>query len=195
MSREILDESVSAVMDGEADELELRRVLAAAGDDPQLRQRWARYQLARDVMHRQTVAPGLDLAARVSAALDAEPAVTAAAPAPAAAAAAPRPARWGLQLGRLAVAASVTLAVLVGVRAVNEQGTAGVAPQIAQQAAPLQQSLPPLAVPQGPAMLATFTTSDEAAAAPAQPLGEDDLLRELPAEGLAPSADGEPAGQ
>lgn len=31
MSREALDESMSAVMDGEAGELELRRVLAAAG--------------------------------------------------------------------------------------------------------------------------------------------------------------------
>lgn len=186
MSREILDESVSAVMDGEADELELRRVLAAAGDDPQLRQRWARYQLARDVMHRQTVAPGLDLAARVSAALEAE-AETAAVPAA-------QSARWSLQLGRLAVAASVALAVLVGVNAFNVQDDAVRVPQLAEQAAP-QQSLPALAAPQGPAILATFTTSDEAAAAPAQPLGEDDLLRELPAEGLAPAADGEPVGQ
>ena len=68
MSAEALDESMSAVMDGEAGELELRRVLAAAGEDAQARACWARYQLARDVMHRQSVLPGLDLSAAVAAA-------------------------------------------------------------------------------------------------------------------------------
>jgi sigma-E factor negative regulatory protein RseA len=72
MSREVLDQSVSAVMDGEADELELRRVLAAAGEDAAVRERWSRYQLARAVMHKQTVVPGLDLASAVSAAIAAE---------------------------------------------------------------------------------------------------------------------------
>ena len=33
MSRETLQESLSAVMDNEADEMELRRVLASAGSD------------------------------------------------------------------------------------------------------------------------------------------------------------------
>ena len=53
MSREALQESLSAVMDNEADELELRRVLAAAGDDAELRGTWSRYQLARAVMHKE----------------------------------------------------------------------------------------------------------------------------------------------
>lgn len=39
MSREALHESLSAVMDNEADELELRRVLA--GDNPELRATWS----------------------------------------------------------------------------------------------------------------------------------------------------------
>ena len=138
MSREVLGESVSAVMDGEADELELRRVLAAAGEDPALRERWARYQLARAVMHKQTVMPGLDLASAVSAAIAAEET-----PAPAA-----RPARSWRHLGRFAVAASVTLAVLAGVRFYNTQGDAALAPQLAQQSAPVlqpQKTLPPVA--------------------------------------------------
>ena len=69
MSREALQESLSAVMDNEADELELRRVLAAAGDDAELRGTWSRYQLAREVMHKELLEPRLDIAAAVSAAL------------------------------------------------------------------------------------------------------------------------------
>lgn len=185
MNRVVLDESVSAVMDGEADELELRRVLAATGEDPALRERWARYQLARDVMHKQTVKPGLDLASAVSAALAAEeqPAASGA-PAPA-----PAVSGWR-QLGRLAVAASVTLAVLVGVRFYNNQDDSGVAPQLAQQPAAVQQpqqTLPPVAVPQGPAVLASFP-AEEAPAEPAQPAQADDLLRSVPAEATAPAA-------
>ncbi|HBO5115347.1 TPA: anti-sigma factor MucA, partial [Pseudomonas aeruginosa] len=53
MSREALQETLSAVMDNEADELELRRVLAACGEDAELRSTWSRYQLARSVMHRE----------------------------------------------------------------------------------------------------------------------------------------------
>ena len=67
MSREALHESLSAVMDNEADELELRRVLA--GDNPELRATWSRYQLARAAMHKELIEPRLDIAAAVSAAL------------------------------------------------------------------------------------------------------------------------------
>lgn len=68
MSREALQETLSAVMDNEADELELRRVLAACGEDAELRSTWSRYQLARSVMHREPTLPKLDIAAAVSAA-------------------------------------------------------------------------------------------------------------------------------
>lgn len=183
MNRIVLDESVSAVMDGEADELELRRVLAAAGEDPALRERWARYQLARSVMHRQTVRPGLDLASAVSAAIAAEESPTPASQ--------PVSSGWR-QLGRLAVAASVTLAVLAGVRFYNNQDETSLAPQLAQQPAQLQQSqpvLPPVAAPQGPAVLASYPAS-EVEAEPAKPAQPDDLLRAVPAESAAPAAAG-----
>lgn len=187
MNRVVLDESVSAVMDGEADELELRRVLAATGDDPALRERWARYQLARSVMHKQTVMPGLDLASAVSAAIAAEesPAVVA-----------PAKRSWS-QLGRLAVAASVTLAVLAGVRFYNTQDEAQ-APQLAQQPAQLQQpqqTLPPVAVPQGPAVLASFPAEEVEADPAKQAQPEDDLLRTVPAEATVPAADGDSQGR
>lgn len=180
MSREVLDESLSAVMDGEADELELRRVLAASGDDSAVRERWARYQLARDVMHRQSVLPQLDLAAAVSAAIEAEDAQAAA---PAA-----KPTGSWHQVARFAVAATVTLAVLVGVRFYNGQDEA---PQLAQQAAPVQQqhTLVPAAAPQGPAVLASYPAG-EVPAEPAKPEQPDDLIRTVPeAEAAQPAAE------
>jgi sigma-E factor negative regulatory protein RseA len=47
---EQLKESLSAVMDGEADEFEIRRVLNEAAEDSELRGVWQRYHLVRSVM-------------------------------------------------------------------------------------------------------------------------------------------------
>ena len=154
MNRESLRESLSAVMDNEADELELRRVLAA-DDEPELLTTWSRYQIARAAMRGEYFAPGLSLAAGVSAALDAEPAL--------------RPARAGLPIwrsvGRVAIAASVTVAVLAGVRFYNQDALDGaqMAQQTVQPVAP-SGSAAPLVV-QGPAVLAGYSTSGEAALA------------------------------
>ncbi|MDE0037639.1 MAG: sigma-E factor negative regulatory protein [Gammaproteobacteria bacterium] len=49
-TRESLNEALSAVVDGEAEELELRRVLNAAERDPELRAKWERLHLIGDVM-------------------------------------------------------------------------------------------------------------------------------------------------
>lgn len=148
MSREALHESLSAVMDNEADELELRRVLATDGDT-EMRSTWSRYQVARAAMHKELIEPRLDIASAVSAALADEPAITVA-----------KPQRFVWRnMGRIAVAASVTVAVLAGVRLYNQSEVAG--PQIAQQAAQ-----PSIAVPQtnqGPAVLAGYS---EGAGAP-----------------------------
>ncbi|MBB4862624.1 sigma-E factor negative regulatory protein RseA [Pseudomonas nitritireducens] len=144
MSREALQESLSAVMDNEADELELRRVLAACGEDAELRATWSRYQLARAVMHREPAMPKLDIAAAVSAALADE------------ATPAPRSRNPWRNVGRLAVAASVTLAVLAGVRMYHQDDS--VASGLAQQGATPQIALPQV---QGPAVLAGYT-QDEA---------------------------------
>ncbi len=144
MSREALQESLSAVMDNEADELELRRVLAACGEDAELRATWSRYQLASAVMHREPAMPKLDIAAAVSAALADE------------AAPAQRSRNPWRNVGRLAVAASVTLAVLAGVRLYHQDDS--VANGLAQQGATPQIALPQV---QGPAVLAGYT-QDEA---------------------------------
>ena len=142
MSREALQESLSALMDNETDELELRRVLAASGEG-EVRATWARYQVARAVMHKELLEPRLDLAAAVSAALADEPAL-----------AGSKPRLPWRGLGRLAVAASVTVAVLAGVRMYNQDDLATT--QLAQRdALPLLQARPL----QGPAVLAGYTTN------------------------------------
>jgi len=46
---ERLRESLSAVMDGEANELELERVLSRIGSDTELRQTWVRYSAVRSL--------------------------------------------------------------------------------------------------------------------------------------------------
>ncbi|MFZ6046821.1 sigma-E factor negative regulatory protein [Pseudomonas sp. CR3202] len=153
MSREALQESLSAVMDNEADELELRRVLAAS-EDQELRATWSRYQIARAVMHKELLEPRLDIAAAVSAALAEE----AAPPAKAV------PGPWR-NLGRLAVAASVTLAVLAGVRLYNQDEVAGTQ-QLAQQ----QAAQPAMVMPQAQqgAVLAGYSEDGQQAQ---QPIG------------------------
>ena len=49
-STQSLHESLSAAMDGEAEELELRRVLNAAGRDPALNAKWQRLHLIQSAM-------------------------------------------------------------------------------------------------------------------------------------------------
>ena len=184
MSREALQESLSAVMDNEADELELRRVLGAS-DATEMRATWARYQVARAAMHKELLEPRLDIAAAVSAALvdEATPVADKVVRGP-----------WKM-VGRFAVAASVTVAVLAGVRLYNQDDVAGA--QMAQQA-----PQPSLVTPQmqGPAMLAGFNASGEQEAAPqkAEPTWHEqrlpDYLRQhaqqatMNAEGALPQA-------
>lgn len=148
MSREALQESLSAVMDNEADELELRRVLNAF-DDAQTRDTWSRYQVARAVMHKDLLIPRLDIASAVSAALAEEqtPAKVARSP-------------WR-SIGRLAVAASVTVAVLAGVRLYNQDDIVGA--QLAQQDSQQSLSAP---VVKGPAVLANYSESSDQGTGP-----------------------------
>ncbi|MCL7461258.1 RseA family anti-sigma factor [Pseudomonas sp. NW5] len=169
MSRQSLEESLSAVMDGEADELELRRVLGS--DDAALRARWARQQLVRDVMHGQTVQPHLDLGAGIWSVIEAEDSAVARPPVASN--------RWQ-RLGRYAVAASVTLAVLAGVR--WYQGGEPAVSTLAQQA-PTPVSAPASVVPpQAPAVLASYPATSEPVQESASVTDEAQILRALPAD-------------
>jgi sigma-E factor negative regulatory protein RseA len=132
-------------MDNEADELELRRVLNAV-DDAETRATWSRYQVARAAMHKELLLPKLDIASAVSAALADE--------------AVPAKAKQGpwRSIGRLAVAASVTVAVLAGVRMYNQDEITGA--ELASSQQPAQQGLS-MPQTQGPAVLAGYSESSE----------------------------------
>ena len=66
---ERMRESLSALMDGEANELELQRVLSGMGDDVELRQTWSRYHAVRDAAAGHTADLSLDISERVRDAL------------------------------------------------------------------------------------------------------------------------------
>lgn len=128
---ERINESLSALMDGEADELEVRRLLNQLEQDDELRATWHRYQLLGAVMRGEPVAT-VDLSRGIRQALDGEPMDELGSAAPLAAGASPRW-RW---LASGAVAASVMLAVLLGVQWQQaQQYPAGGVP-LAQQAEP-----------------------------------------------------------
>ena len=106
---ERMRESLSALLDDEANELELQRVLAQIGDDPDLRQTWVRYNLVHAVAAGQDVAHcNLDVSSQVRQAIaGATPAASVAAPS--------RFKQHFLRpLTSLAVAASVTATVVIG---------------------------------------------------------------------------------
>ena len=128
-----MKESLSALCDGECDELEVRRVLNQVGQEPELREQWHNYHLMGAVM-RGEAASAVDLSKGVMQALDGVPMDDIVA-APERAGVKPAPATvttaelsttsgWMPQwLVSGAVAASVTIAVLVGARIINETQT------------------------------------------------------------------------
>ncbi|WP_457941895.1 sigma-E factor negative regulatory protein [Vreelandella alkaliphila] len=68
-------ESLSALMDSESDELELRRVLKSLPDDSDAAETWRRYHLARSMMQRErNVDVSIDLSAGIMDRLRDEPA-------------------------------------------------------------------------------------------------------------------------
>ena len=111
----VQDESLSALMDGEAQELELRRLLRQLPDDPNLRARWARYQLASSVIRKQQFFPvgSLKLADAVQAAIQKDFSYEA-----------NTAGTWRRGAARFAVAASVALAVVAGAQWKQQQTAA-----------------------------------------------------------------------
>lgn len=108
-----LAESLSALMDDQADELELQRLLKASESDADLKATWSRYQMASAALRRDlpATAPG-DFAAGLSAALAEEPALGDGNSAGGVKALN----RMWQNAGRVAVAASVAAAVIFGVQ-------------------------------------------------------------------------------
>jgi len=113
-------ESLSALMDEQANELELQRVLVQVSEDDGLRQTWMRYNLVQQAVQGHQLAHlDWDISRRVQASL-------AESPAPAFATDARGTFRQRLlrPLTSLAVAASVTLTVVVGGQKLAQVGAA-----------------------------------------------------------------------
>lgn len=127
---QVLAESISALMDNQASELELQRILKASEQDAEVKATWSRYQIAsaalRGELKRGEQAPILmpDFAARISAAIDEEDALVAQPSSTS------KPQQgWWYQLGRVALVASVAGSMVLGVNQFN--GTSQDANQIA----------------------------------------------------------------
>lgn len=110
---------LSALMDGEGSEFEVRRALTLVSPDPELRRKWGRYHLAAAAMRGELVTLGPDLSARIAAALDSEPA--------------PRNHTALRAAGRVAVAASVAFLTVVGVRYLTPIFSGGRSAEVAAQ--------------------------------------------------------------
>jgi sigma-E factor negative regulatory protein RseA len=117
-----LEASLSALMDGEASELEVQRLLKRMESDDAMRAQWARYQqVAAIIRHREVVVPvSVDLANRVRVALQDDTVVVSLPSLP------QKKARedaredvrqkksWQKNMAQIAVAASVAVVVITG---------------------------------------------------------------------------------
>mgnify|MGYP000025744955 FL=1 len=137
-------ESLSALLDGEADELEVRRILNQLDNDDELRDKWKNYHLMGSLM-RDEKFDSIDLTQGINQALDGvadssgnddsfmDEATNSVASKPA----------WYKPLTSVAVAASVTLAVLLGVQSIGPDEGIGLASTDSQPSGELTASTSP----------------------------------------------------
>ncbi|WP_192036664.1 sigma-E factor negative regulatory protein [Halomonas sp. YLGW01] len=127
-------ESLSALMDSEADDLELPRVLKSLDESGEVAETWRRYHLARSLMQRdRDLDVTTDLSAGIMARLADEPV-----PAPETPVAPARGlfSRVGSFAGSAAAAAAVSLMVITGVQYYNASEDGGLAGQPGLVSAP-----------------------------------------------------------
>ena len=173
-----IHQSLSHLMDNEADELELRRILKACDetDGEQLADTWHRYHLVRSVLHKEFEQEQLvDIADRISVALEAEP----------------EPARrrklfdnWRERASKMsdtwmakgAIAASVAAAVVLLMP--NPQQDLPIAPQVATQSSAYQQTLPARGLQQSPIGVQRVSAGAESAQAPYRLVDNQKLRQE-----------------
>jgi len=107
-----LEESLSALVDGQVSELELQRLLKACEQGDELKKTWGRYQVASSVLKGEPVSfANIDFASRVSAAIAEEEALSGVGTVAQKAASG-----WRYQLGRVALVASVAGGMVLSVQ-------------------------------------------------------------------------------
>lgn len=127
-------ESLSALLDGETDELELRRILQKSETDSSLLETWDRYNLVHSVLTAKAVPVSSGFASAVADKLDSEPSLNLPA-----SSASSNAGTWKQNLSKFAVAASVALIFVVGLQTANQPDSPAVAgpnfaPAISQDA-------------------------------------------------------------
>lgn len=121
-------ESLSALLDNEADDLELRRVLKACEQDSQLLETWERYSLVQSVLHQPAIPVSSSLSQKIAVQIEAEAAKGGKTPA------LNRP-NWQLGMAKVAIAASVAVVFMFAVQSNLGPSTESVSmPAIAQGA-------------------------------------------------------------
>jgi sigma-E factor negative regulatory protein RseA len=140
-----LTESLSALMDNQASELEIQRLLKALESDAEIKSTWSRYQVvSAGLKGSLPVMASSSFAARVSEAIDAEdpyvgqvkkqgPAITSQ---QVSATISMMPSHWWQQVGRVAIAASVAGVLIVGVQQYQAD------PSVAQLATNIPTAVP-----------------------------------------------------
>lgn len=120
-------ETLSALMDGQGDELELRRLLKTLDSDPEaadtLLAAWQRYHLVQDLLHDRGTPVSAGLASNIAAALAEEPALQGA-----------PGGGWRQTVAKFAIAASVAAVFVVGMQSSLQQSPgAGPAPALVSE--------------------------------------------------------------
>lgn len=184
------DEQLSSLLDGELDESRRRHALEALSHDAEARERWERFNLARDALH-GNLPDGIDLqfSSRVRAAIDDEPAILAPPPRnPAASTDAPAgeihaPSRFSRRFAGLAVAASVAAMAVMGVETLyRDDPAAPGGAQLAQgtDAQPDFVRLAKRPVPPAPAMAPVNTPQASTMTNPSLAAARVEVLRAHP---------------
>lgn len=140
--REKGNDELSALMDGEATELEMHRVLRMIEEDPAQAAKWQRYHLASAILKKETrpcsgqQLLSIDLSSRVSAALADEPLIMRPVDSLASRPPSTSVPGWWRPVANVAIAASVATAVVLGWQ-INQAGVAPAAqPPTVAHAAP-----------------------------------------------------------
>ncbi|MBT6115950.1 MAG: sigma-E factor negative regulatory protein [Porticoccaceae bacterium] len=106
--KERLDQSLSALMDGEATDMELHRLLKEVSERSELRDKWKRYHMVSSALKGDAAITPIDYSAAISAAIDEEPSHRQSVLA-----------GFVGSAGRFAIAASVALVAVLGVQQLN----------------------------------------------------------------------------
>lgn len=114
------NESVSALMDGEVADFELRRILDRMETEPELSETWQRYHTIRSVMSNDDIAnPSIDISGSVFAALEEEETFSAEEAPKTESKKSSSVISFWKPLTSMAVAASVTAVIILGVQNTN----------------------------------------------------------------------------